>query len=177
MAKMTGQARIRYATAADIPSLVRLINAAYRVEDFFIDGDRTSAEDLESRLAAPGSCFIVAEDPASEEIAAAVWVKVAEKRGYFGMLSVDPAYQCEGLGRLLITEIERHCIAAGCHALDLDVVNLRLELPPFYEKLGFATCGTAPFNPLKKLRREAHMILMTKPLVAESKNESAVTSS
>jgi len=156
---------------------VQLINAAYRVEDFFIDGDRTSAADIESRLAARDSCFIVAGDPDSEEMAAAVWVKVTDNRGYFGMLSVNPPYQGKGLGRLLITEIERHCIAAGCHALDLDVVNLRLELPPFYEKLGFTTSGTAPFNPLKKLRREAHMILMTKLLVSESGNESSVTSS
>lgn len=30
---------IRYATNKDIPEIVRIINSAFRVEDFFVNGD------------------------------------------------------------------------------------------------------------------------------------------
>ncbi len=156
----------RYATSEDIPAIVRLINSAYRVEDFFIDGDRTSASDIEARMTAPDSCFIVADGPNPEDLAGAVWVEFHENRGHFGMLSVDPASQGTGLGRTLVNAVEDHCRTAGCDALDIEVVNLRLELPPFYAKLGFTSTETAPFPDTGKLRREAHLILMSKPLTA-----------
>ena len=44
------------------------------------------------------------------------------------------------------------------------MVDVRLELPPFYAKLGFREIGTAPFRDQRLLLRPAHLILMTKPL-------------
>jgi len=35
----------------------------------------------------------------------------------------------------------------GSHHMDLTVVNLRTELPPFYRKLGYVEDGTAPIAP------------------------------
>lgn len=154
----------RYATSRDIPELVRIINLAYRVEDFFIDGDRTNAADVKSRMDAPGACFIVIDSPDSGSLAAGVWVEVHEQRGHFAVLSVDPAFQGKGLARVLVDEVEDHCRQAACHSLDLEVVNLRLELPPFYAKFGFELSGTAPFTDTGKLRKDAHLKLMTKTL-------------
>jgi GNAT superfamily N-acetyltransferase len=155
----------RAATPQDVPNLVRLINRAYRVEDFFIDGDRTCEQDVRQRMAAPGGCFLVI-DGAAGALAAAVFVEVRGPRGYFGMLSVDPDRQKEGLGRTLVLAVEARCRAAGCRFLDLDVVNLRQELPAFYALFGFAPRGAAPFPDPGKLRREAHLVVMTKPLPA-----------
>lgn len=154
----------RYATPNDIPELVRVINIAYRVEDFFIDGDRTSAADVESRMETPGACFIVVDSDNSNGLAGAVFVDVHERRGHFAVLSVDPAFQGRGLARLLIEAVEKHCRDAGCDALDIEVVNLRLELPAFYTKFGFTPSGTAIFPDTEKLTRDAHLILMSKPL-------------
>ena len=154
----------RYATQADIPELVRVINLAYRVEDFFIDGNRTNAEDVKQRMESPGACFIVIDSPSDETLAAAVWVEVHGWRGHFAVLSVDPAFQGKGLARVLITAVEDHCRMAGCDALDLEVVDLRVELPPFYAKFGFKPSGTAQFTDTGKLRRQAHLKLMTKAL-------------
>jgi ribosomal protein S18 acetylase RimI-like enzyme len=92
-----------------------------------------------------------------------VWLEVNDKRGHFAMLSVDPAIQGRGYGRALIAAIEKHCRDAGCEAVDIEVVNLREELPAFYEALGFVTTETAPFPDNGKLTREAHLVLMTKP--------------
>ncbi len=55
--------KTRYAMRTDIPELVRIINNAYRVEDFFVDGDRTNADDVTSRMEAPNACFMVIDSP------------------------------------------------------------------------------------------------------------------
>jgi len=43
-------------------------------------------------------------------------------------------------------------------------VNLREELPAFYAANGFVPVSTEPFPEQRKLRRDAHMVRMTKPL-------------
>ncbi len=154
------------ATQGDIAALVRLINAAYRVEDFFINGDRTNERDVRARIEAPGAAFLVIDGPAGTGLAGAVYVEIRGSRGYFGLLSVDPARQKQGLGRALVDAVTSHCRAAGCRVLDIDVVNLRQELPAFYEALGFVPAGTAPFPDPSKLTRPAHLVMMTKPLAA-----------
>lgn len=158
----------RLATLDDVAALVRLINEAYRVEDFFIDGDRTHATDVRTKLADPQACFLVIEDDVVDgdatRLAGAVYVDVHGDRGHFGMLAVDPARQGRGLGRALVAAVEAHCRAAGCRQLDLEVVDLRAELAAFYAPLGFAASGATPFPDPKKLRRAAQLTVMTKSL-------------
>ena len=91
-----------------------------------------------------------------------MYVELRGSHGYFGLLAVDPAHQGEGLGRVLVEAAEAHCRVAGCTVLDIDVVNLRLELPAFYAKFGFQPVGTAPFHGTEKLKRPAHLIVMSK---------------
>ncbi len=159
---MTADDKVRIATPADVPALVRLINSAYRVEAFFLHGDRTSAPDVISRLEAQSSDFLVIDDAGG--LAGAVHVEVRGERGYFGLLSVDPSHQGRGLGRVLVEAAEAHCRAAGCRALDIDVVNLRTELPPFYAKFGFRPTGATPFPAPAKLKQPVHLVVMSKPL-------------
>ena len=158
----------RLATAADVPALVRVINRAYRVEEFFLSGDRTNEDAVRHRMAKDGGYFLVI-DAAPGTLAAAVYAELrGGARGYFGMLAVDPDHQHRGHGRALIAAVEERCRAAGGRFLDIDVVNLRRELPPFYASLGFAPYDTAPFPEPAKLHRagEAWLVLMTKPLVS-----------
>lgn len=157
-------ARARLATERDVPEIVRVINAAYRVEDFFINGNRTSEGDVRTRMSTPGVSILVVDDTSEEKLDGAVVVDVHDRRGHFAMLSVDPERQGRGLARLLMEAIESHCRDAGCTSLEIEVVNLREELPPFYHAFGFAEAGTAPFSPAEKLRMEAHLVLMTRVL-------------
>ena len=158
----------RPATERDIPEIVRVINLAYRVEDFFIDGDRTKTQEIAALFADPNACFLVIDASDRGMLAAAVFVDLNDGRGHFAMLSVDPASQKKGLGRRLISAVEEYCVAAGCTALDIEIVNLREELPAYYAALGFVEGGMAPFPNRAKLRRDAHLVLMTKPLTRDA---------
>ena len=150
---------IRKATAQDLDTLLHIINAAYLVERFFVDGDRIAPDGV-TRLLAKGT-FLIGEDDGHAR--ACVYVEPRGKRGYFGLLAVDPTRQHAGWGRRMIAAAETFCRDAGCVALDINVVNLRTELPPFYKKLGYVETGTAPFTDPRALQ-PCHMIVMTKEL-------------
>jgi GNAT superfamily N-acetyltransferase len=154
----------RVAGETDVAELVRVINLAYRVEDFFIEGDRTDRSDVLERLRRPGAEFLVVDAGEPNRLAAAVYLEQRGDRGYFGLLSVDPTVQRRGLGRRLVAAVEERCRDRGCLALDINVVDLRLELPAFYAELGFEPAGTAPFKDVDKLKRPAVMLLMSKSL-------------
>jgi GNAT superfamily N-acetyltransferase len=156
--------RVRIAVAADAEELTAIINAAFVVEKFFIDGDRVDVEMVREFL--DRGEFLIASDDASDNsaVAACVYVEVRGVRGYLGLLSVDPVRQKTGLGRLLVTAAEEHCRARGCRAMDLRVVNLREELPPFYRRLGYAENGTEEFPAEEATKMACHFVKMTKAI-------------
>lgn len=154
----------RDANVDDAEELVRVINLAYRVEDFFIHGDRTDRDDVLARLARPDAGFLVIDAEAPGRLAAAVYLEPRGTAGYFGLLSVDPAAQRRGHARRLIAAVEARCAAHGCTTVEIDVVDLRTELPPFYAALGYRRAGTAPFKDAHKLKRPASMVVMRKDL-------------
>jgi GNAT superfamily N-acetyltransferase len=152
---------VREATADDIATIVRLINGAFAVERFFVDQDRIDAAEV-SRLLGVGRFLIL--DQARAPVGC-VYVELRGARGYFGLLAVEPGRQGGGIGRRLVAAAEETCRAAGCSALDIQVVNLRTELPPIYRRLGYAECGTRPFPASLPTKLPCHFVLMTKPLV------------
>jgi GNAT superfamily N-acetyltransferase len=153
------------ATAADVPDLVRVINAAYEVEKFFVAGDRTDVETV-NRLMAKGA-FLLARDAAGA-VSGCMYIELRGERCYFGMLSVDPARQGTGLGRRLVEDAEQYARDHGCRFMDIRVVNLRTELPPFYRKLGYEELGTEPVDDPRALQ-PFHFILMSKSLSRSSR--------
>lgn len=150
----------RLAVPAEAHTVAALISLAYRVEDFFKIGDRTDAEDVRARMTR--GVFIVIED--EKHIAGCVYVTWHGNVGYFGMLSIDPARQGQGLGSRLIAAAEAYCRDAGCRVMELEVVNLRTELPPFYRRFGYLESGTRPFTDTDRASRPCHFIVMTKEL-------------
>ncbi len=160
---------LRPAHPGDLPAIKDVIDLAYRVEDFFIDGNRTDGEDLAALLRQ--HTFLLAESP-ERELLGSVFVRVTPPRGYFGMLSVHPVAQGSGLGRFLVRAAERYCRDRGCTDMDLSVVNLRSELRPWYARLGYAECGTEPFVETGKLKQPAHFVLMTRRIDGATEGES-----
>ena len=150
----------RIAEPADFENITALINLAFQVERFFIDGDRITAGAVRE-LAAQGQ-FLVMED--SGGLAGCIYVESRGERGYLGLLSVDPSRQRSGLGSQLVFWAEEHCRSAGCRFVDLRIVNLREELPAFYRRLGYRETGAAAFTPGIATKRPCHFIEMSKAL-------------
>src|SRR5262245_16182622 len=150
----------RKAMAADVPALVALINAAFAIEKAFVDGERTSNDEV-AALMQKGVFLIV--DGADGVPMACAYVEQRGDRAYHGMLSIDPAKQGQGLGRQMMDVVEHYCRGRRVRSLDINILNLRPELPPFYRKLGFVEDGTAPYeNP--KISQPAHFLRMTKKI-------------
>ena len=157
----------RLATIDDIPALARVINRAYVVEAHLFHGDRTDEAEVCERLERPNACFLVIDAPDGARgdgaLAGAVFVEVRGDRSYFGMLSVDPDWQGRGLARELIAAAEAHAAAAQCGFMDIDVVDLRTELPAFYTIFGYVACGSTPYAS-DAAKVPVRMVRMTKAL-------------
>ena len=160
------RSEVRAAKDEDAAELVRIINRAYAVEAYFKTGDRTHAEEVRALLAQ--DAFLVLDAPPEASLggtlAAGVHVALRGERGYFGMLSVDPAHQGRGLARRLIVAAEAYARGRGCHAMDIQVLSLRTELPPLYRKFGYEVTGTRPFQTSFRPGYESHLLVMSKPL-------------
>ena len=152
---------MRLAVPQDAEDIARLVNAAFRLERFFIDGDRTNPDKVLALL--QKGKFLLAENTGA--ITGCVYVELRGERGYFGLLAVDPSKQGSGLGSRLVAAAEDDCRAAGCRFMDLTIVNLRTTLPGFYRHLGYVENGTEPFSPDQRATQPCHLIKMTKPLV------------
>jgi GNAT superfamily N-acetyltransferase len=157
---------LRRAARPDVPLVVGVVNRAYRVEDAFVAGDRMTVSAAEAALAGPDRAIVVAEapGPTGARIAGAVFIEVRGARGYFGPLAVDPDFQGRGLGRRLVEAAADYCRDRGCRQLDLDVLDVRPELLSVYGALGFLSTGTSAYPYPDRLRRPAHLILMSRPL-------------
>lgn len=142
---------------------IPLVNKAFAVETFF-DGPRTDEAEMAKRLVS--GTFLIAKDIVTDRTIALVYVEVEGERGYFGMLSVDRARQGAGLGRLMIEAAEEHCRKAGCTHVDINVLSLRTELPPFYRKFGYVETGAEELHAVHGLKNglKCHVIVMSKAL-------------
>lgn len=152
---------IRQAGPADVEMLVSLINAAFVVEQIAVEGDRVDREKIQTYKKA-GKFLLLEDGPA---ILGCVYVERRGDRGYLGLLSVDPAQQKRGLGRVLTAAAERHLQEAGCCAVDLRVISARAELLTFYGTLGYTITGTSSMPRDAPLKVPCHFIHMAKPLL------------
>jgi len=136
------------------------VNAAFRPERLFIAADRTNPEKVRALM--QKGTFLLTEE--ASILTGCVYVELRDERGYFGLLAVDPALQRSGLGSRLVAAAEEYCRAAGSGFMDLTIVNLRLDLPPFYRRLGYVESGTLPFPPDQHPNQPCHLVRMSKAL-------------
>lgn len=154
---------------ADAPALAQLVNRAYAIEAFFVDGDRTDAAEI-AQMMTTGTFLVLdhADGHAdkSDGLAAAVYVTVTGDQGYFGMLAVGAGLQGQGIGKRMVRIAEALAEAAGCTRMTMKIVNLREELGRWYRSLGYRETGTAPYVVHRPVKRSCHFVEMARPLGA-----------
>ena len=154
-------AEIRIADLADAERITAVINDAFRIaEAFFIDGNRISVDEVRHSLTT--GAFLVAED--EQGMSGCVYLEPRGERAYLGLLSVDPSRQQSGLGSRLMAAGEEYCRERGARFMDIYIVNLREDLPAFYQRRGYVENGTTPFPPDVPTKQPCHFINMSKPL-------------
>ena len=145
----------RLAQAGDVPAVVDLVQSAYRgevsrlgwtTEADLLDGQRTDPEQVAAKMAKRESMIILAEDGTG--IAGCCHVeRLPQGQAYFGMFSVRPRQQGQGLGRAILEKAEQMARENwGSTAMVMSVIAQRHELIAWYERRGYQrTGGTEPF--------------------------------
>jgi len=152
--------QIRTAEASDAPAIAHLVNAAFRSERFFINADRTDPQKVRTLLEKGKFLMLFEEDV----LAGCVYIERRGERGYFGLLAVEPQRQRSGIGARLIAAAEQQCRSAGCRFMDLTLVNVRQELPAYYQRFGYVENGVLPFPADQVAKIPVHLVRMSKPL-------------
>ena len=106
--------------------------------------------------------FLAAED--STGMVGCVYIEQRGTRAYMGLLSIEPRLQRAGLGLRLTAAAEDFAGSLGCDAMDLRIVNVREELPAFYDRAGYIATGREPFPPDASPAVPCHFIVMSKTL-------------
>lgn len=144
-------------------AIADLINTAFRVEAWFVDGDRTSPAQVLSLLdASADNAFFVVWDGAAL-VGCVLAERVDASRGYIGLLAVSPAKQGVGIGNRLLSRAEDHLRELGCRTVEITVVDLRTDLFPYYEARGYRRTGVVvPFP--REPKTPCELVGMAKPL-------------
>lgn len=153
--------QVRIADLGDAKEITLLINLAFRsAESFFIETDRIELREVLDSLGT--GKFLLAEDNGT--LIGCVYVEPRGERAYLGLLSVVPSQHHSGVGSLLMAAGEDYCRGLACRFMDIKLVNLRKELPAFYQKRGYVEIGTSSFPAEVKTKVPCFFIDMTKPL-------------
>jgi predicted N-acetyltransferase YhbS len=151
---------IRAAAGTDIERIIALVNLAFGVERFFVYGDRINSDQVKAMFQT--GTFLLAET--SGQLVGCIYLELRSDRAYFGLLSVDPSLQRQGIGRGLVNDAERRAREARCEFMDILAVNVRPELPPIYQGMGYVASGTAPFPANVPTKVPCHFLRMSKDL-------------
>jgi GNAT superfamily N-acetyltransferase len=102
---------------------------------------------------------------AQMELAACVYVEMRpEKTAYFGLLSIDPALQGRGLGRMMTEYAEDWAREQGCRWMMLRYVSLREDLRRIYEHMGYEETTREDATHYPGFTRAAEFVNMRKAL-------------
>jgi GNAT superfamily N-acetyltransferase len=143
----------------DVPSLVLLINSAYRgeaskkgwtTEADLLEGDyRTDITSLTELLNKPAAVILKYTKPEGI-ISGCVFLEKKERGLYLGMLSVSPLEQAVGTGKQLMQAAEAFAKQNNCSTIFMRVISVRHELISWYERQGYyKTNEVQPYTDIK----------------------------
>ena len=148
--------RVRLARLEDAPSIVALVNSAYRgdssragwtTEADLLGGQRTDEAAIRDFIAGAPQQRMLVHEHADGALHACVQLQNRGDYAYLGMLTIRPTLQAAGLGRELLAAAE-HDVRThwGISRMVMTVIEQRGELIAWYERRGYARTGeTAEF--------------------------------
>lgn len=149
--------RVRSASLEDASNIYEIVNKAYSIEIgnegiAFKTNDRFDTIDEVKEMI---ECFVLlVEDDGEDEGSGGVAQHNSDRIvgvsgvvmhddgiGTFGPFAVHSLEQKRGLGTRLLRETEKRLLDLGCDRVEIDVVNHRADLFPFYKKNGYKVTG------------------------------------
>ncbi len=146
---MTDPIQFRYAQPEDVDQVVDLVESGYRgersrqgwtTEADFLQGQRTDTVSVSELISTAGSLILLAEQGGL--LLACAHLQRNPIYAYFGMFSVRPECQSAGIGRQMLSEVERIARAEwGVAEMRMTVIDIRSELIAWYERRGYLRTG------------------------------------
>ncbi len=141
---------VRLAALDDIGPLHALIESAYRGDSAkrgwtheadLLGGQRTDPEALAAILADPDQRILLVERDG--QLQGCVQLsRVDGATAYLGLLTVDPAIQASGLGKILMSQGEAFVREQWqSQVMEMTVIKQRSELIAYYERRGYVQTG------------------------------------
>ncbi len=148
------------ATMQNCDALTALVNSAYRGESSkkgwtteadLLGGQRTDPATLSAEIKQPNKKILCAY--VADRLVGCVSLEMRrDQTCYFGMLTVDPEMQANGLGRRILDQAENVARGSGATKMTMCVINQRNELISWYERRGYKRTGLTgafPYNNAK----------------------------
>lgn len=127
-----GSFRIRPFAVSDTEAVVALWRAAGLVKPW-----NDPYLDIERKLTVQPELFLVAEATGPAGVVGSAMAGYDGHRGWVNYLAVADPERGTGLGRALMTEVERLLLERGCPKLNLQVRTSNTAVIAFYERLGY----------------------------------------
>lgn len=93
-------------------------------------------KDIARKLCLQRELFLIGEHDG--RIVATAMAGYEGHRGWVNYLAVDPEFQRRGLGRLMMSEVERRLKDLGCPKLNLQVRRGNADAFAFYRSIGYS---------------------------------------
>jgi ribosomal protein S18 acetylase RimI-like enzyme len=168
---------ITKATVADVISLNKLINSAYRGESSkkgwtteanLLEGSRTTEEELIDIIKDQKNTILKFTE--NGEINGCVLLIEKEHQLYLGMLTVSPELQNSGIGKKLLLQAEIHASTLGLPKIVMTVISIREELIAWYKRHGYIDTGAREAFPLNHTdavigNQELEFVVLEKKIV------------
>ncbi len=138
----------RKADIKDSVGISTLVNSAYRGESSkqgwtteadLLGGQRTDPAKIQEMIEDPDSHIELAEKDG--KLNGCVYLKKEKDVLYFGMLTVNPILQNQGIGKILLNRIEELAQAWTIKTIRMTVISVRKELIDYYERRGYKRTG------------------------------------
>lgn len=170
--------KVAIAGLHDIPELLLLINSAYRGEAAK-KGWTHEAELIAGELRADAGYLkelmedanaVILKYTENNNIKGCVYLQKQSAKVYLGMLSVAPANQSGGIGKILLNASEEWAVGQQAGSIIMNVISVRKELIEWYERRGYKDSGIRKAFPNEKRfgvpRNPVEFMVMEKVLIS-----------